>query len=80
MKLVKLSVFALALGLFAAFCAPKGEGDKGKTDSSAMAPATTEQAPPPPPPPMDTMKKDSTAAPAATPANAPAAAPAEKKH
>jgi hypothetical protein len=69
MKLVKLSVFALTLGIFATSCGG-GNAETPKTDSAAMAPAP---APAPAPAAVDTAKKMDSAA------MAPAAAPAEKK-
>ncbi len=76
MKLVKLSVFALTMGLFLASCGNGGEAAKTATDSAAAAPAPAPEAPKP----VDTMNAgaakpaDAAAAPAAD-----AAKPAEGK-
>ncbi len=69
MKLVKLSVLALAMGLFVASCG-NGNGDAPKTDTATPPPA----APPATPPPADT-----TAKPADTTKPADAAKPADVK-
>ena len=46
MKLVKLSFFALGMGLFVASCSG-GKGDAAKTDSTTTTTTTTESTPPP---------------------------------
>ena len=63
MKFVKLSIFALTMGLFVASCG-NGNGDAAHTDSAATAPAVTEPAPAAAPAVTDTPT-----APAATPAD-----------
>ncbi len=67
MKLVKLGVFALALGMFAS-CGNKAEENKTEAPATTAAAAPAEA----PKPAADTTKKDTaTAAPAAAPAEAP---------
>ncbi len=54
MKLVKLSVFALTLGLFVASCG-SGSGEAATTDTvAAPAPEAAPEAAPATPPPADT--------------------------
>lgn len=66
MKLVKLGVFALAFGLFAASCGnDSSTTNETTTDTAAMAPApAVEPAPAAAPAPMDSANMN--AAPAAT--------------
>ena len=72
MKLVKLSVFALTMGLFVASCGNGGDAAKSATDSAAAAATAAPATPAPAPATTETMtagpaKPDSaaTAAPAA---------------
>jgi len=68
MKLVKISIVALSMGLFLASCGGNTETAAPATDSATTAPAVTEPAPAPAP--VDsaaaaTPAVDSTTAPAA---------------
>jgi uncharacterized membrane protein len=74
MKLVKLSVFALTMGLFVASCGSSSNEAATETPATTEAPAA--EAAPAPAPEAAPATTDSAAA--ATPAAAPAAAPATK--
>ena len=82
MKIVKLSVFALTLGLFAASCGNSGSEattEAPATEATTEAPAAeATPAPEAAPATTDSAAAATTPAPAAD-AAAPAAAPAEKK-
>jgi len=71
MKFVKMSIFALTLGLFATSCGNSGNAEGEKKDTAAAQPAPA--AAPAPAPAADTAKKMDTAK------AAPAAAPAPEK-
>ena len=76
MKLIKLSVMTLAMGLVLASCGDKGaEGAKTGTDSATAMPAT----PPPPPPAAEPAKTDSAAMAAAKDTTKPADTKMDKK-
>jgi len=71
MKLIKMSLFALTMGIFATSCGNSSNAAKSTADSAAAAPAPTAAPAPAPEAPKDTVN--------AGPANAPAtAAPATK--
>lgn len=73
MKFVKLSIFALTMGLFIASCGNGENKEAATTDSTAMAPAPAPEAAPAAAP------ADTTAAPAAAPAADTAKMDAAKK-
>jgi hypothetical protein len=65
MKFVKLSIVAMAMGLFVASCGNNENAENKTEDSTAMAPAP-EATPAPAPAAADTAMKADTAAKAAT--------------
>lgn len=65
MKLVKLSIFALAMGLFVASCGSSEPTETPEADTAIVAP---EAAPAPAPAPVDTMAAPAVDTTAAAPA------------